>query len=218
MKSLVLLVAHPLSSSAAAGAVVADGHRDPSDFVIFFIVGGIFAAIGALAFSGVWRGWAGRFRIYRVLPVAFGWMGVGFLVTGVGGVLPQPVSDPVLYAGLAFAGLSFVGMAWLPRPFLPRWYKVQMGLDPGASRKRIVASVAEKGTPPLSGPLGEDLGGGEEKGFAAASRLGGVVGGAVREAPASHVGPSDGAADAASRPTPPNGEARECKSGEDAHS
>jgi hypothetical protein len=190
VKSLVLLVVLPLSSSAAAGAVVAGGHRDPSDFVIFFVVGGIFAAIGALAFSGVWRGWAGRLRVYRVLPVAFGWMGVGFLVTGVGGVLPQPISDPMLYAGLAFAGLSLVGMAWLPRPFLPRWYKVQMGLEPSSSRKRVVASASEKGMPPLRGPLGEDLGRGEENAFGVASRLGGVVGGAMREEASS---PPDGA-------------------------
>jgi hypothetical protein len=76
----------------------------------------------------------------------------------------------------------------LPRPFLPRWYKVQMGLEPRASRKRIVTSVAEKGGRSLRGPLGEDLGGGEEKGFGAASRLGGVVGGAVREETSSPPG------------------------------
>lgn len=182
MKSLVLLVLHPLSSSAVTGAVVAGGNRDPSDFVVFFVVGGIFAAIGALAFSGVWRGWTGMFRLYRVWPLAVGWAGVGLLVTGVGGVLPQPVSDPVLYAGLAFAGLSLVGMVWLPRPFLPRWYKVQMGLEPQASRKRVVASASEKARPPLSAPLGEDLGRGEKKGFGAASRLGGFVGGVAAEA------------------------------------
>ena len=183
MKPLVLLVIHPLSSSAVTGAVVAGGNRDPSDFVVFFVVGGIFAAIGALAFSGVWRGWTGMFRLYRVWPLAVGWAGVGLLVTGVGGVLPQPVSDPVLYAGLAFAGLSLVGMVWLPRPFLPRWYKVQVGLDRGTSRKRVIASASGKARPPMRGPLGEDLRGGEETGFGAASRLGGVVGGVAAEAP-----------------------------------
>lgn len=218
MKSLVLLVVHPLSSSAVAGAVVSGGYRDPSDFVIFFVVGGIFAAIGALAFSGVWRGWVGRLRVYRVMPVAFGWIGVGLLVTGVGGVLPQPVSDPVLYAGLAFAGLSLVGMAWLPRPFLPRWYKVQMGLEPRASRKRVVASASGKGRPPLRGPLGEDLRGREETRFGAASRLGGLVGGAMREVPADRGGPSDIATGAACSPTPPDGEAREGTPGKDTHS
>jgi hypothetical protein len=106
-----------------------------------------------------------------------------------------------------------LGMVWLPRPFLPRWYKVQMGLDRGKSRKRVVASVAEKGRPPLSAPLGEDLGEDEDKGFGAASRLGGLVGGAVREAPVSQEGPSDGAAEAAFRPTPPDGEARDGTSG-----
>jgi hypothetical protein len=91
----------------------------------------------------------------------------------------------VVYAGLAFAGLSLVGMVWLPRPFLPRWYRVQMGLDRDSSGKRVIASASAsvKGRPPLRGPLVEDLRGGEETEFGAASRLGGVVGGVAGDEP-----------------------------------
>ncbi|KZC96060.1 hypothetical protein AWH51_04535 [Clavibacter tessellarius] len=81
-----------------------------------------------------------------------------------GGGLPEPLSDFVVFPALGFAGLSLLGMVWLPRPFLPRWYIAQMGLECGSTRKKAAISGSRMGHPPSRGPLGEVLGGDAEKG------------------------------------------------------
>jgi hypothetical protein len=143
---------------------------------------------------------------------------VGFFASGLGGFLPEPMSDFVVIPALVFAGLSLLGMVWLPRPFLPRWYKVEMGMEGGSARNRVVVSASGRVSPPLSGPLGEDLGAGAETGFGAASTLSGFVGGVAHGTMGSHGSSSTGGPDVTSRPASPSGDARHRRSGGDADS
>jgi hypothetical protein len=175
-------VAHPLVrlALAAAGA----GREGLSPNLALAVLGIPFAGIGALAYFGVWRRWARRhvYSPYKLIPLGLWWMGVAFLVSGLTAVVPESIVGYVLLPCLAFGLVGFVGMVWLPRPLLPRWYKIEKGLLPASAEKRVVPSASARGESRSRAPLDEDLRGEASRGFGAASRLGGVVGGAVPEA------------------------------------
>lgn len=181
MLIVIRTVAHPLVllALAAAGA----GREELSPNLALAVLGIPFAGIGALAYFGVWRRWARRhvYSPFKLIPLGLWWMGVAFLVSGLTAAVPESMVGYVLLPCLAFGLVGFVGIVWLPRPLLPRWYKIEKGLLPASAEKRVVPSASASGDSRSHGPLDEDLQGEAERRFGAASRLGGVIGGAAPE-------------------------------------
>jgi hypothetical protein len=175
-------VAHPLVRLALAAA--GSGREGLSPNLALAVLGIPFAGIGALAYFGVWRRWARRhvYSPYKLIPLSLWWMGVAFLLSGLTAVVPESIVGYVLLPCLAFGLVGFVGMVWLPRPLLPRWYKIEKGLLPASAEKRIIVSEDAKSGPAPRGTFGMDIGCVDEKGFGAASLLGGRVGGAPDDA------------------------------------
>jgi len=90
------------------------------------IVGLVLVAIGAAAFSGLWRAWS---RTRYPYPLGIGVMGVGLLVMSVGEVLPPLVSPVFMYLALGILVVGAMAMRWVPRAVLPAWYRSRMGMD-----------------------------------------------------------------------------------------
>jgi len=175
-------LAHPLVLLALAST--GSGTEELSPYLALALVGLPSAGIGAFAYFGVWRRWARRrvYSPYKLIPLALWWMGIALLASGISAVVPEPGAGYVMLPFATFGMLALVlGTVWLPRVLLPRWYKSETDLERGSSRKRIVVSAPGKGTSPM--PLGEDLLGGGEMSFRAASTLGNRVAPASEEAP-----------------------------------
>ena len=100
--------------------------------VLALVVGVVLLGAGALAWSGVWRGWASP-QVTRSVPITVV-PGVGlFLVTlGVLPLLVRPVGDVLVLAGFLAAVGSWLVLLSEPPWFGPRWWR-QRGATAGSS-------------------------------------------------------------------------------------
>lgn len=195
---------HQLSHVQIVAAAADQDDVKPYGGAVVF--GVIFVIMGGLAYSGKWRSWSTSrvLRVYRVLPIALGWAGVGSLVLAVANVIPEPLAEILGFPALAFIALCVPGMAWLPSFMLPRWYRLQRGLERRARRdgtpEMRAAEQALSSSDASGGALHTDSS--AEAGFAA--KIGGSVGGvgapdAARSKVVDETGPSE-AADGARGP------------------
>ncbi|MDQ1136732.1 hypothetical protein QE410_001531 [Microbacterium sp. SORGH_AS 1204] len=105
------------------------------------IVGSVvFLLLGALAYSGRWKGWIRVRRGYgSTMGFAWLWLGLAFAVCTVA-LLTEPYSRPAFFVLCAAAAfllvVSLVAMFWLPRFLLPAWFRVLRGDRPAVGRSR----------------------------------------------------------------------------------
>ena len=100
----------------------------------------VFLLLGALAYSGRWKGWISVRRGYgSTMGFAWLWLGLAFAAATVG-LLAQPYSRLAFLVLCVVAAVllvvSVVAMFWLPRFLLPAWFRVLRGDRPSAGRSR----------------------------------------------------------------------------------
>ncbi|MBF4622784.1 hypothetical protein [Clavibacter sp. VKM Ac-2872] len=111
------------------------------------VLGTIAVIASALAYLGVWRGWARTpVPALGTLPFLFGlgFFGAGLLLVSLPIHLPFPANrifgDFIL--DIMFVSMvGMVGMLWLPRFRLPRWFKEEHGL----MRKKLSPAEGDAG-------------------------------------------------------------------------
>lgn len=95
------------------------------------LLGVVFLVLGAVAYSGRWKGWM---RVRRgfgsTIGFAWLWLGAAFLTAAIG-LLVNPYSPAAFAALIAVAAIlllvAIMGAFWLPRFLLPRWYRTWRG-------------------------------------------------------------------------------------------
>ncbi|WP_445337362.1 hypothetical protein [Clavibacter sp. CFBP 8614] len=102
------------------------GDTSASIYVESFLVGVVMVAIGAVAYTGLWRAWSRNRYTY---PLGIGVMGVGALAVSAGRVLPPFLSSVFLYLGLGIGVVGAMSMIGVPRVLLPAWYRARMDMD-----------------------------------------------------------------------------------------
>jgi len=95
------------------------------------VLGAIAVIASALAYLGVWRGWArtiipGLGRL--TTPFGLGFFGAGLLLVSLPFHLPFPANRIFGSVILFIMFVGMVGMLWLPRFLLPRWFREEHGL------------------------------------------------------------------------------------------
>jgi len=95
------------------------------------LLGVVFLVLGAVAYSGRWKGWM---RVRRgfgsTIGFAWLWLGAAFLTAAVG-LLVNPYSPAAFAVLIGLAAIlllvAIMGAFWLPRFLLPRWYRAWRG-------------------------------------------------------------------------------------------